>query len=72
MSDWFLEKEIQEDIEFKNLENQMFTPLYRHEKTWLDRTWVQRTIEIVTNPIIIVITIIVCSSVVLILGGYDA
>ena len=73
MSDWFFEKEIEEEIEFSNIENQGFTsPIYEPEKTWLDSEWSGKVLEIITNPAIIIATIITCSILILILGGYNA
>ena len=59
MSDWFLEKEIQEDIEFGNIENQGFSSsIYKPEKTWLDNKWSEKVLDLITNPVIIITTII--------------
>lgn len=73
MSDWFFERDIQEDIEFRNIENQGFkSSLYQHEDTWLDKEWVHKGIEILTNPVVIALTIVFCFAFICILGGYNA
>ena len=73
MSDWFFEEEIQEEIEFSNIENQGFNSLiYEPEKTWFDNKWSERVFEIITNPVNIIVTISTCSILILILGGYNA
>ena len=70
MADWFFEEE---DVEYKDSElKERKLSIYEPDKTWLDREWIQSTIEFVTNPIVIIATIIICSSAILILGGYNA